>query len=150
MSDWREDLLTEICDCGYGDLYLLEDCEYDLGEIVEECQTTFGNLKINNLVRTMFDFGLRDIEDAIKTRLAEFDDIVEEKGRLSKAEIEERDALETLEPFEDMQSFHNYIDTHIWVDAKEQVNIYPAYMQEALNRFCEMTGFEIGTDYAIR
>ena len=36
MSDWREDLLTAILDCGYGDLYLMDDCQYDIGEIVED------------------------------------------------------------------------------------------------------------------
>ena len=36
MSDFREDLLTVILDCGYGDLYLLENCQYDMEEIIVE------------------------------------------------------------------------------------------------------------------
>ena len=79
----------------------------------------------------------------VRHRLAEFDDIVEENGGLTEEEREERDALETLEPSEDMASFHNYIDTHIWIDAKEKVDAYTKYMQKALDHFCEMTGFEI-------
>ena len=143
MSDWREDLLTSILDCGYGDLYLMEDCQYDIGEIVEECEVQFGKIDINCLVMTMFDFGLREIEEAVKDRLAELNDIKETEGELSEEEQEEREALETLEPFEDMQSFHNFIDTHIWIDAKEKVPAYTKYLKEALDHFCEMTGFEI-------
>ena len=142
MSDWREDLLTSILDCGYGDLYLLEDCQYDIGYIVEDCIATFENLDINNLVSIMFDYGLRDIEEAISDRICELEAIQNER-ELDEDEEEELTALRTLEPFEDMQSFYNYIDTHIWIDADEKVDTYKKYMQEALDHFCEMTGFEI-------
>lgn len=142
MSDWREDLLTSILDCGYGDLYLLEDCQYDIGEIVEDCIATFGGLKINNLVRIMFDYGLRDIETARDDRICELEAIPNER-ELDEDEEDELATLRTLEPFEDMQSFHNFIDTHIWIDAKEKVPAYTKYLKEALDHFCEMTGFEI-------
>lgn len=143
MSDWREDLLTSILDCGHGDLYLLEDCQYDIGDIVEECEAQFGKIDINRLAITMFDFGLREIEEAIKDRLEELNDIEETEGELNEEELEERNALETLEPFDDMQRLHNFIDTHIWIDAEEKVDAYKKYMQDALDHFCEMTGFEI-------
>lgn len=142
MSDFREDLLTSILDCGYGDLYLLEDCQYDIGEIVEDCIATFGGLKINNLVSIMFDYGLRDIETARDYRICELEAIPNER-ELDEDEEDELATLRTLEPFEDMKSFHNFIDTHIWIDAKEKVPAYTKYLKEALDHFCEMTGFEI-------
>lgn len=142
MTDWREDLLTVILDCGNGDLYLLKDCQYDIGEIVEECIATFGAVKINSLVRIMFDYGLRDVEEAIGDRICELEAITNERD-LNKVEEQELAALRELDPFEDMLSFHNFIDTHIWIDAKEKVDAYKKYMQEALDHFCEMTGFEI-------
>ena len=146
MTDFREDLLTAILDCGYADVYLMEHCQYDIGEIVEECIETYGKLEINALVRIMFDYGLRDIEDAIRDRLSEFDDIVESEGELDEEEIKERDALESLDPFEDIESFHNFIDTHIWVDGDEKKKIYGMYLKEALDNFEEMTGFEISLE----
>ena len=143
MTDFREDLLTAILDCGYGDLYLLEDCRFDIGEIVEECQWTFGNLDINNLVRIMFEFGLRDIEYDIKNRIEELNDIEQTEGELDESEQEERYALSILNPSEDIESFHNYVDTHIWIEAKEKVETYERYLKDSLDQFEEMTGFAI-------
>ena len=143
MTDWREDLLTAILDCGYGDLYLMKDCQYDIGEIVEECIATFGSVKINDLVRIMFDHGLFDIDYAISERIEELDDKAKTEGELDETERIERDALESLEPYSDIQSHHNFVDTYIWIDAKEKVPTYTKYMQDALDDFEEMTGFSI-------
>lgn len=143
MTDWRETLLTAILDCGYGDLYLMDDCRYDIGEIVEECIDVFGGLKINDLVRIMFDHGVSDIEYAINERLDELNYKADTEGELDEAEQIEHDALETLEPREGFRSYHNFMDTHIWIDAKEKVPTYAKYMQEALDQFYENTGFEI-------
>lgn len=143
MSDWREDLLTVILDCGYGDLYLLENCQYDMEEIIEECIATFGNIKINNLVRIMFDFGLRDIETARDDRICEIEAIQNER-ELDEEEREDLEALKQLEPFEDICSFHNYIDTHIWIDNDSKRPVYEKHLSDALKRFTDMTGFTIG------
>lgn len=51
-----------------------------------------------------------------------------------------------LDPFEDIQSFHNFIDTYIWIDADDKIEIYKKYVKEALDQFEEMTGFEISCD----
>ena len=143
MTDFREDLLTVILDCGYGDLYLLEDCQYVLEEIIEECMATFGNIKINNLVRIMFDFGIRDIETARDNRICEIEAIQNERD-LDDDEQEELDALRQLAPFEDICSFHNYVDTHIWLDNNEKRPVYEKHLQDAFKHFKDMTGFTIG------
>lgn len=134
MADWREDLLTAILDCGYGDLYLLKDCQYDIGEIVEECEETFGGFNINNLVRIMFDCGLRDIETARDDRIRELEAIPNERN-LDEDEATELEVLRSLEPFEDIQSFHNFLDTHIWIDVDEKKEAYVKYLNEALDHF---------------
>ena len=143
MTDFREDMLTAILDCGYGDLYLLEDCRYDIGEIVDECQFTFGKLDINDMVRIMFEFGLRDIEYDIRSRIEDLNDIEQTEGELDESEKEERDALSMLNPSEDIESFHNYVDTHIWIEAKDKVETYERYLKSSLDQFEEMTGFAI-------
>lgn len=148
MSDWREDLLTSILDCGYGDLYLLEDCQYDIGEIVEECLSNFGRLDINNLVRIMFEFGLRDIETARDDRICELEAVQNER-ELDDEEQKELEMLRLMEPLEDFGSFHNYIDTHIWLNARDLGEAYQTYLHDAIERFEDMTGFVIGFDYVI-
>ncbi len=143
MSDWREDLLTSIMDCGYGDLYLMQNCRYDIGEIVEECIESYGDVNINHLVRIMFEHGMIDVECAICERLDELKDKRKTEGELDEAERVELAALKKLKPFEDIRSYHNFIDTYLWIDAKEKIPIYKKYAQKELDNFCEMTGFEI-------
>ena len=146
MNDWKEDLLAAILDCGYADLYLLEDCRYDLCEIVEECRMNFGKLDINLLVRIMFEYGLRDIETAINDRICELESVENERN-LDEDERVELESLRVLDPFENIESFHNYIDTSIWVSREgNKREIYKRYLQDSLDRFEEMTGFQIGTD----
>lgn len=69
MSTWHEDLLTVVMDCGYADLTLLDDVQYYMYEIFDECLATFGNYNVNNVVRIVFDHGLRDLEEAIRMRI---------------------------------------------------------------------------------
>lgn len=142
MTDWKDDLLTTLLDCGYGDLSLLEDCEYDMDEIIDDCKEVFGDLNINNLVRVMFEFGLRDIEQAVGDRICELE-AIDNVRELDEDEELELAALQELSPFDDMESFHNYLDTHIWIEDDEKKSTYTTYLSEALDRFYEMTGFEI-------
>ena len=130
-------LLSTICDCGYLDLQLLDDCEYDICEIAEECHDVFGNYNINNMVRIVFEKGINDINCEIGSRI---EDLYEDWKLLTDEEKEELAALEELDPFDDIHSFHNYIDTHIWI--AENSDIYHKYMQRALEQFTEMTGFD--------
>lgn len=148
MSDFREDLLTAILDCGYGDLYLLEGCRYDIGEIVEECMQICNRLEINTLVRIMFEFGLSDIDTARNDRICEIEAIQNERELDEEEEIELR-MLRKMEPLRDFASYHNYIDTHIWLATKENGDAYQRYLGNAIKNFREMTGFEIGFDYTI-
>lgn len=134
---FKDDLLVSILDCGYADLSLLEHCEYDMYDIVDECKQSFdGNMNINNIVRIMFDFGLRDIESEIRERILEL-----EADERNNEEQEELDKLIELDVYDDIESFHNYLDTSIWIAKNKEV--YIEYLQESLDRFYENTGFEI-------
>ena len=144
MYDFKEDLLCCLLNCGDLDINLLSDCGYELCDIVDDCKATFGEVNINNLVRIMFDYGLRDIETAINDRICEIEAVAGERD-LDEDEENELEALRGLEPFDDIQSFHNFIDTHIWVDDDGKKETYKKYLQEALDEFEKMTGFEIGT-----
>ena len=136
MSDWKECLLAEILNCGYLDLQVLEDCEYDMSELIEECKFSFGVVNLNALACTMFVFGRRDIQSAIEERIAEL-----EGGELTEAEEEELENLKLLDVWEDIESFHNFIDTSIWINNHKE--IYENYLSEALAEFERNTGYVI-------
>lgn len=139
MTDFKDDIIVALLDCGYADIYIFDECQYDMSEMCDECKEDFSEVNINNLARTMFHFGLRDIANKVDKRIKELEE-TENPSDLEKAELE---ALNELSPFDDFESYHNYIDTSIWLENHDLAETYKAYMQEALDDFEEMTGFSI-------
>ena len=151
MVQGRDLLLSSILGCGYLDLSVLDDCEYDFDEMVEECKFNFGEISLNGLARTMFAMGIRDIEEWINNRIEEIKGEMEyfyfedgeneeddEEYMMLRKELEE---LEELKPWEDIESFHNYLDTSIYfIDNGETYN---TYCEEALKEFECNTGYSI-------
>ena len=136
---FKDDLLVELLGCGYADLSVLEDCKYDFSDIIEECYSVFGKLELNALARIMFEFGIREIGEAIDKRIDELANYVEDEDELSEELREELNALRDLYVYEDIQSFHNYLDTSIWICNHNDV--YEKYLGEALDMFEENTGY---------
>ena len=152
MVQGRDLLLSSILGCGYLDLSVLDDCEYDFDEMIEECKFNFGEISLNGLARTMFEMGIRDIEEWINNRIEEIKGEMEyfyfedgeneeddEEYMMLREELEE---LEELKPWEDIESFHNYLDTSIYFVDNEET--YNTYCGEALKEFEENTGYSIG------
>jgi len=138
MRDWKDILLTKLLDCGYADLQILEDCEYDFDDLISEIEAMgYEKPDINNLCFAMFQLALNDFQDTIDERINE----LKEQDELTEEEQEELDAIEGLDVREDTESYHNYIDTSIWFNNNE--DIYIKYFQSALDDFEEHTGFSI-------
>lgn len=138
MRDWKDILLTKLLDCGYADLQILEDCEYDFDDLISEIEAMgYKKPDINNLCFAMFQLALNDFQDTIDERINE----LKEQDELTEEEQEELDAIEGLDVREDTESYHNCIDTSIWFNNNE--DIYIKYFQSALDDFEEHTGFSI-------
>lgn len=137
MSDFKDDLLTELLDCGYDDLSVLEDCQYDFTDVIEYCKDGGMSLTLNNLAWSMFQIGIADIRRAVEERIDE----LESQDELDDDEQEELEALQELEPYEDIRSFHNYLDTSVWFG--KNGDVYRQYMKEAIDEFGENTGYSI-------
>ena len=142
MSDFKDDILVELLGCGYADLSVLEDCKYDFSDVIDECKMQFGDLTLNNLARTMFEFGINDIKTAINERIEEIEDEAECEEQLSEELREELHALRDLDAYEDIESFHNFLDTSIYFVRSAEV--YHKYLEDALDEFAENTGYSIG------
>lgn len=137
MTDWKYNLLTELLGCGYADLSVLDDCKYDMCDVIEYCKDADLDVTLNSLAWSMFQIGLDDINRAIDERVDELD----VKDDLSEEEQEELNALEHLDAHEDTESFHNFIDTSIWFH--KNGDVYREYMSKALDEFEENTGYAI-------
>ena len=137
MGNFKDDLLTELLDCGYADLTVLEDCEYDFCDVIEYCKDAGMSLNLNSLAWSMFQIGIADIRRAVEDRLDE----LEIKDELNEEEQEELDALKELDPDEDIESFHNWLDTSVWFSKNGEV--YRKYVNEAIDEFAENTGYSI-------
>lgn len=137
MADFKTILLSELLDCGTSDVDILEDVEYDISDLVEDCNMGFGKVTLNGLMMSAFAFGLRDFRKSIDERIEE----LESAESLTKAEKKELKALKQLDPENDAESFHNYQDTSIWFN--ENKELYEKYCQKECDEFEENTGYEI-------
>lgn len=138
VTSREEDFLMQILNCGVLDLKLIDDVGYDFCDIIDT-DSTFP-FSINGVMMRVFDYGFSQIENAIESRKTYLTDMRDEYG-ISDEQKAELDALEKLDPFEDFQTYHNYIDTHVWCERNKE--IYEKYLGEALDDFAEGTGFEI-------
>lgn len=137
MADYKTLLLSELLDCGYCDVDILEDVEYDISDLVEDCNMSFGKVTLNGLMMSAFAFGLRDFRKSIDERIEE----LESAESLTKAEKKELKALKQLDPENDAESFHNYQDTSIWFNKNKE--LYEKYCQKECDEFEENTGCSI-------
>ena len=145
MRTTAEDIACAVLGCGTYDLAMLDDVQYDVTEIILGLMTdNYGEFNINDVMREVFHMGVVDIENAIDQRL---DEIGRLGGDDEPDEIkEERAALLALCPVDDIESFHNFIDTHVWITPEHHAQDYRRYLGDALDEFAENTGFEISLD----
>ena len=140
----QEDLLMNILRCGTLDLAMIDKVGYDFCDIHEQLEDTpIQKVGFNGLMRAVVDFGIICIREALDERIEELKGIQDNEG-LDDAEDDELQALEMLDPDEDIQSYHNCIDTHVWFE--HHGGIYRRYLQGAVDDFEENTGFCIGGD----
>lgn len=150
MVSSREDFLMNLLNCGVLDLKLIDGVGYDWCDILDG--ETLGEMlsdgsgrreTLNYIMRRVVEFGTDQLTTAVADRICELEAITNER-ELDADEEEELEALRTLNPEEDIESYHNFIDTHVWFE--NNADVYRTYLQEALDDFTEGTGFEIGGD----
>lgn len=74
-------------------------------------------------------------------QLNEYQDYLDNAKPLLPDMQTELENLKQLKPFEDIESFHNYLDTSIYFINNSE--IYNQYCEQELKTFTENTGFEI-------
>lgn len=136
-------LLSEILDCGIIDLSIMDGCKYDFGDVLKGASDSGDSFDINELCRAMFNLGKDDMVNNINKRISRLDS----NPNLTKEKIEELACLQQLNPYEDIESYHNYSDTSIYVrtDISGRDVLYEKYCKREFKMFEEMTGFSILT-----
>lgn len=145
MISSRDDFLMSILHCGVCDLSLIDDVGYNWCDILDsetlgEMLSSGSRQRLNYLMRRVVEFGIRQITTAVDDRICELEAIPNDR-ELDADEEKELSALRAVNPEEDIDSYHNFVDTHVWFE--NNADVYHTYMQEALDNFAEGTGFEI-------
>ncbi len=143
-----EELLCVLLDCCRGDLLVLENVGYDLGEIVGQLWFEGFKPSLNTITDEIFSRGQQELEAAVKKKLQERkqeqEAILEEIGYGGCAEgynqlQEEIAKLESLNPENDMKWFCNYLDTSCWFSNNE--DIYQEYLADEIKAIENNMGF---------
>lgn len=137
----KDDLLMTILKCGSLDLGMIDSVGYDFCDIISQLDDMpIQEIGINGLMRAVVDFGIIQIREAVDRRICELEAIPNER-ELDEEEEAELAALRLLNPDEDIQSYHNCIDTHVWFE--HHGSLYRRYLEEAVDDFEEGTGLSI-------
>ena len=156
----QQAVLSKILDCGYCDLELLEDIEYDLDDIIQDCIDN-GDLSLHGIFRGVFWMGARDLQNAFDEQKDDIrDNILEalenektewvDSGKMTVEELEDCEEhqelvadLELLDsdilnPENDMSYYCNCIDTHV---SMKHIDFYRRWMKNDVENIEKYMGW---------
>jgi hypothetical protein len=147
MENYKmEDLLRIMLECGFGDLQILDGCEIPFEEVVDHARELGDVIDLNTLTYAMFDLALGEVQDSIDNQLEEYEEDME--ANPSDYEGKEYDELKELidqqtglDIREDVETFHNFIDTHAYLNNND--DLYRIHFTQSIDKFEELTGFEL-------
>ena len=144
MDDFKTAWLCALLDCDEADLCVLERCEYDFSRLVEKCGNTYGDVNINELIRTIIDTGLDEMWAALTrrgTRLESKQKV--NKETMSAKQQEELADLKNLYPLNDIWAECDGARTQVWFQSN--IEEYQRYAEPEVALFEKHTGFQIMT-----
>lgn len=138
-----KNLLCNLLDCGEYDLSVLKDVEYEWCDIISDLKISGIEVNLNSIMARAFEYGLGEIKESIENRINELKIWHERTDEEFEAECEELELLKYLDPYEDMEGYYNFLDTHMYITDPDKREIYEKYLSKELNHFKEMTGYAI-------
>ena len=160
MLTTQQAILTKILNCGYCDLDLLEDIQYDLDEIIEDCMEN-EYLSFHEILRGVFWMGARDLKNAFEENRYEIrceilealqkekEDFVD-SGEMTQAELEDCEEHQQLvadlelvdnyilNPEDDLSYFLNYQDTYVYM---KHIDFYRRWMKKDVDNIEDHMGW---------
>lgn len=144
MISSREDFLMTLIGCGQLDLRLIDDVEYDWCDVLERVDfNCLGEKKMPAIMHAVFDVGKDEMNEAIVKRVDYLEDTKKTYG-ISEEQENELEDLKKLNPYNDLEVYHNYLDTH--VTCVNHKSVYKKLMSKELENFAAGTGFVVEFD----
>jgi hypothetical protein len=139
---WKS-ILCELLDCGYLDLDILDDADEDyVLEAIENLRFEGLEISLNAITSEMFWRAGDDIASAVENRKEELQGFEAEMS-ITDDECEELEAIEELNPDEDIEWFCNCLDTSIYI-VNDKYDVYKKYFGDLLDELESKMGFEFG------
>lgn len=138
-----EALVCNLLKCGPADLAMLERVGFDWPDVIDATGwkgSSFTDMDFNSLMDAVVYLGKMAIKAAVNNSLSDLE-ILEQRGELTEEKFEELFQFHYLDPEEDIQSYHNYLDTHVWFEKNGA--IYRKHFAEELDEFAKNVGIEI-------
>ncbi len=138
--------LDEICcaflECGYLDLQILDDVGYSIGEIIDDLRDEDIKPTLNAITDEIFRRGVEDLKEKIDDRVRDLEYGLESCEDDEREEMkQQKEALESLDPDEDIEWYCNCLDTSIYYVNNREV--YEKQLEaDIMDIECDM-GFDI-------
>lgn len=158
MAEIRNDLLHAVLDCGCADIGILNETEYDFQEIVEELRAEGIAPTLETITDYVFLYGQRELKDAVEERVNELEESIKDLEELKNCYTSEKwkelygaeakemavelSLLKTLEPYEDLECYFNYLDTGCYL-SQQKKEIYEEYLLDAVEKVEQHMGFSM-------
>lgn len=140
-TDMWKSILCKLLDCGYLDLDILDDADEDyVLEAIENLRFEGLENSLNAITGEMFWKARADIASAIENRKEELQGFEVEMS-ITDDEREELEAIEELNPDEDIEWFCNCLDTSIYI-VNDKYDVYKEYFGDLLDELENKMGFE--------
>ena len=152
-----EYFLNEIFGGGYLDWQMLDKCNYNVDDIIEDLKMNYGlNFEFSDIVYTIITIYQKNIQEKIDNRISEIEiDLkdLEDYSDTYNGDIDreytnkiidlrtELEKLKELDTYNDIESFINYIDTHIYIYDDETRKVYKEYLSDIIEKENEEIGF---------
>lgn len=123
-------VLRTVLDCGTGDLCVLDDIGYDVGNIVEDLLAEGIKPTLNAITAEAFRKGAEELAQIVRERLCEPNE---------EDDAETLEALRLLNPERDIEWYCNCLDTHVYFVRNEE--IYREYLSQEIKCVEDKMGF---------
>lgn len=135
MISNKEAYMMAMLECGTSDLELLEDVNFDIGDIVVRLLDEGIKPTLGEVLYEAFSMAIDNIKDDLEQRIRETETelrSIDPRKRRRWNECSDRlQELKSLRPREDIHLYFNFLDTH--VEFYDNEELYHRYLQDSLD-----------------